>query len=765
MLFGLDAVRFGVEGVRFGWQHPWPGWVWALLIGGSGVLGWWVYRRVPMSKRWRATFSVVRAAALLVVLTMLSGPALIESSRRVEPDWIIVMADRSASMDAADGPGGITRDAQLREALRKGWPQWAQRAKHSRIVWLGFADGAFDLNASEAGVNLGTADGGRTDLAGALDAALDRAAARSLAGIVVLSDGRSSSSLSASSWERLRAQAAPVFTVALGATGQTQDLAVTASAPGRAFVDDAVPVAVRIDQVAQDGARIDATARLIDQDTGLVLDEREVHLEGGSAELTLLSTPKLAGEQRWRVEISTSVQDLVAENNQQDVVLEVLDEPLRVVYLDGTPRWEQRYLKNLLLREDSITSSALLMAPHRRYTQEGDVALIALPSSPEEWATIDVVVLGDVRPELLGDETMNQLREHVATRGAGLVWIGGAAATPHAYRGTPLAALLPFVTDGRGSTSVWDGPVTLARADAADALGVLRLGDRLREPWPAQLLDPATGWSRLWGVQRIGIDQLKPAAVPLAFAISESSGEDPQGWPAVMTMRFGAGRVIYMAADETWRWRYGLGDLLFDRFWLPMIRMAGRQSVARLGTEAAVRIDPRRPVAGRPVSVEVRLLDQSLVDAADAEVELAFTRTGDPDAEPERVEVRRRGTDDPTFLGTWIPSQPGTYQLSAATPLLAGVGLEQEVRVVRADDERRDPRPDHALLAKLAERTGGREVPTAEFAALADEIPNREVVVASPPKVETLWDTPLMLLVLIGLLTLEWVGRRLFRLA
>jgi len=764
MLLGLDSIRFGVEGVRFGWQHPWAGWVWALLIAASGVLGWWVYRRIPMHKGWRTTFSVVRALALLIVLVMLSGPALIESSRRVEPDWIMVLADRSASMDAADGPGGITRDAQLREALRRGWPAWSERAKRSRIVWLGFADGAFDLDATDQGVNLGAAEGGRTDLAGALEVALDRSAARSLAAIIVLSDGRSSSTLSAASWDRLRAQGAPVFTVALGATGQTQDLSVSASAPGRAFVDDAVPVAVRIDQVAQDGASVDAVARLIDQATGLVLDEREVVIENGSAEVTLLSTPKLAGEQLWRVEITSSVQDLVAENNQQDVVLEVLDEPLRVVYLDGTPRWEQRYLKNLLLREDSITSSSLLMAAHRRYTQEGDVALVALPGSPEEWAEIDVVVLGDVRPELLGDETMNQLRDHIATRGAGLVWIGGATATPHAYRGTPLAALLPFVTDGRSSTPVWEAPVTLARAEASDALGVMRLGDLPSEPWPDQLVDPATGWSRLWGVQRIGIDQLKPAAVPLAFALSES-GDDPRGWPAIMTMRYGAGRVIYMATDETWRWRYGLGDLLFDRFWLPMIRMAGRQSLARLGTEAAVRIDPRQPIAGRPVSVEVRLLDQSLVDAADAVIELEFKRAGDPDSEPQRVNVRRRSEDDPTFLGTWIPSQPGTYQLEAATPLLAGVGLEQEVRVVRADDERRDPRPDHALLASLAERTGGRVVEPNELAALADEIPNREVVVASPPKVETLWDTPMMLIVLLGLLTLEWIGRRLFRLA
>ncbi len=763
-LLGLDAVRFGVEGVRFGWQRPWPSWLWVVLIAGAAGVAWWVYRRLPMARRWRVVLGCVRGVTLVLVLVMLSGPALIESSRRVEPDWIMVLADRSASMEAADGPDGATRNEQLREALRAAWPQWSQRAERSRLVWLGFADGAFDLAASDQGVTLGDAAGVRTDLEAALDEALDRGAARSLAGIVVLSDGRSSSALSADSWDRLRAKGVPVFTVALGATGTTRDLAVTATAAARAFVDDAVPVQVRIDQVADAGEATPAVARLIDELTGRVLDERAISVDGGSVELTLLATPDRPGAQRWRVEIDAGEGDLVAENNTQELTVEVLDEPLRVVYLDGTPRWEHRYLKNLLLREDSITSSSLLLAARRRYTQEGNVAIAQLPNSPEEWADIDVVVLGDVRPELLGEETMNQLRDHIATRGAGLVWIGGSRATPHGYRGSPLAALLPFTLASQAQTPVWDDAVTLVRADASDALGVLRLGDTPSEPWPSQLSDPLTGWSRLWGVQKIAVDRLKPAAVPLAFAQGDSI-VDARGWPVVMTMRYGAGRVVYLATDETWRWRYGLGDLLFDRFWLPIVRMAGRQSLARLGTEAALRIDPRQPVAGRAVSIELRLLDQALVDAAEGAVEFDLARSGEPDAEPQRVSVRRLGEDDPTFLGTWIPSEPGTYELKAATPLLAGVGLQREVRVVRADDERRDPRPDHALLASLAQRTGGRVVPTGELGALAEEIPNREVVVASPPKIQTLWDTPLMLVLLVVLLGAEWAGRRLLRLA
>ena len=761
-LLGLDTLSFGGDGVALAWERPWASWIWAVLLAGCILLAWWTYRRLEGSFRARFTLGTLRGLALLVVLVMLSGPMLTEESQRTEPDWIVVLADRSASMDVRDVQEGVSRDQQLRELVRTSWPAWAERSTRSRVLWLGFDSAAFDLAPVEGGINLGEADGIRTDVATALASALDRTAARSVAGVVVLSDGRSVGAPDAPLWDRLRAQGTPIFAVPLGASGVTRDLSITATGPQRAFVEDAVPIAVRIDRVADDGEITMATARLIDSATGLLLDERRVEVGPQGADVLLQTTPQEAGSVTWRVELSVDGGDLIAENNTQDLSVQLVDEPLRVVYIDGSPRWEHRYLKNLLLREDSVTSSSLLLAANRRFTQEGNVALVGLPRSPEEWAEIDVVILGDVRPELLGDEVLSQLRDHVATRGAGLIWIGGPASTPHRYRGTALGALLPFTVSEQARMAVWSEPVTMARSEGAEAMGVLRLGDRVDEPWPAQLRDPATGWSRLWGVQQISIDQLKPAAVPLAFAITGAESADDQ-WPIVMTMRYGAGRSVYMATDETWRWRYGLGDLLFDRFWLPIIRLAGRESLARLGTEVAVTIEPREPLVGQPATVEVRLLDQSLIDAATETLVLELQRVGDQ--EPRRVTVRRRAEGDATYIGSWIPQEPGEHRVRSGTPLLAGIGLDQSVTARVVDDERRDPRPDHALLASLAERTGGRVVPPDELSTLPELIPNRAVVLDSPPTIEILWDKPLVLILLITLLTAEWLGRRLLRLA
>src|SRR5262249_55026621 len=117
--------------------------------------------------------------------------------------------------------------------------------------------------------------------------------------------------------------------------------------------------------------------------------------------------------------------DLSEANNEVTLRLDLVDRPIRVGYFDGYPRWEYRYLKNLLVREGSIRSSIMLLAPDRRFLQEGTDPLLALPRNAQEWGQFDVIIMGDVRPELFSREQLDAMREVVAKRGGGLLWIGG----------------------------------------------------------------------------------------------------------------------------------------------------------------------------------------------------------------------------------------------------------------------------------------------------------------------------------------------------
>ncbi len=824
-LFGLDAMRFASPGVEFGFARPFPAWAWFLAIVAAFVLAVWSYAHLEGPRRVRMALGVVRALILLLLLLVISGPQLVRPNERVEQDWVLALVDRSASMTIADAPtpgdagGRITRDEQLARALEAAGARLQALADGRVVVWLGFDSGVFDLKkdtgqkaratgdtgqkagatgAGAAAVELGAPDGRRTSIGVALDQALARAAARPVSGVIVLSDGRSIDEPGRAALRRLQAEHIPVFTVPLGSADPIEDLAIAgAEAPQLAFIKDTIPVAVDVDRLGMNGERpARGRVRLIEKATGLVLDEQALPQDpaawrDGRAKVVLTTRSEQPGTPTWIVRVVPDGPDLIDENNEAELRPEVVDRPLRVVFFDGYPRWECRYLKWLLVREKSVRSASLLLASNRQYIREGDIELRAIPRSPEEWAAFDVVVMGDVQAGLFSREQLEQLREHVAVRGAGLLWIGGPTATPGSWRDTPLADLLPFSMAGGDERNPavrdYDEPVTMAPAEAAERLGVLELSGSPTEPWPARLSDPATGWSRLRWAQRIDPRSVKPTSEVIAWAAPVSAGGARPGptpsegsTPIVLTMRYGAGRVMYVATDEIWRWRYARGEALPERFWLPLLRLQGRESLARTSRSASLEARPRRASAHQPVRVTVELLDQALVDAVrsvsslrvratrkdagasgeagparDAPVEITLAPEGDGSA---RAAVR-------SFAGVWVPDAAGTYRLEAIDPLLAGLALQTEVEVALDDDELRRPETDHPLLARLSEETEGQVLAPDELGRVADLLPNRELRIAGTPDIQTLWDRPFVLALLLALFTLEWVARRLMRLA
>ncbi len=250
-LFGLSGgVGFGDDAVQFGFARPMPAWAWLLVVLAAGVVSFWSYSRLTGSRPARLAMAALRAATLLALAVLISGPQLVRPNERVEKDWVLVLLDRSASMAIADAPGGagrMTRDQQLRDAVAGAWPAFATLAKDRTVVWMGFDSAVYDLKITESngaptGVDPGKAEGRRTSLGAALDQALARAAARPLSGVVILSDGRSADEPGRVAIKRLQAERIPVFAVALGSPDPVADLSVhAAEGPAMAFVNDTVP--------------------------------------------------------------------------------------------------------------------------------------------------------------------------------------------------------------------------------------------------------------------------------------------------------------------------------------------------------------------------------------------------------------------------------------------------------------------------------------------------------------------------------------------
>lgn len=789
-ILGLDGLKLGDAGVRLGFERPLPGWAWLLILIAAGLLSAWAYRGLVGPRPARVALASLRAALLVALAAILAGPVLLMQSETIERDWAVVLADRSASMTVQDHltPGAArhtTRDAALADAVAAAAETWSSLAAERNLLWLGFDARAFPLETSGATPTLGAPQGRATALARAFEHALRQTAARPVSGLILLTDGRTSDPPDRELLAQLKSRQIPVFVVPFGSATPLPDFAIARTDhPAAAFANDSIPVSVEIRRTPGNAdaqaARLSVT--LVDTSSGRVLDEQPVVFPDSAdqpARLTLTAVAQTAGSRDWAVRLVSPTPDIATDNDASPIRVDVIDRPVRLVYFDGYPRWEYRYLKNLFVRERSIRASALLLAPERRYLQEGADQLFTLPRTPQEWQPYDVIVIGDVRPEMFSREQLQQIRDHVANDGAGLLFIAGPGPTPNAWRATPLADLLPFTlaTDPAAVAAKpvqeWLEPVFMTPAPAAERLGVLRLADDRRGTWPASLTDPGSGWASFRFAQRIPMARLKPAAEPLAYALplSESATPSAARDPLILTMRFGAGRVVYSATDEIWRWRYARGETLPERFWLPIIRLLARQSLVASGEPALLTADPEDTVVNQPVTLTLRLLDQSLQDSRPRTVQARVTKDADPtrpsavtrDAAVELRAEAAEGVASSTLTATWIPTEPGRYTVRVTEPTLAALDLSDAINVTAPDDELRDAAADHGLLAELASQTGGAVLTPDRLGELPDLLPNRRLRLLGSPQSETLWDRPLVWVLIVCLVTAEWVGRRLIR--
>ena len=363
-------------------------------------------------------------------------------------------------------------------------------------------------------------------------------------------------------------------------------------------------------------------------------------------------------------------------------------------------------------------------------------------------------MLGDVPAGFFSPEQQEMMRELVAARGAGLLVIGGPRFAPRSWEGTPLAEMLPF--SGPLALASIDRDVSMRPSESARRLGVLGWAADEAGGFPEEVSEPQTQWARLRWAQAIDPDRLKPAAETLA--------ESEAGEPLLVRMRYGAGQSMHLATDETWRWRYGRGETLQERFWIPLLRLLGRDAIASGGSEIRLRAAPASLALGDRATIELEIEDARALDFDLASVAVSIEQDG---ARVGEIDLPR--TADGLHAAAWAPESTGTFTMRIAESellRLGAAGAECQIEVVRPDDEWRTPEADHEALRALAESTGCAVVDPvpASLATLPSRLPDRSVVVPIPI-VEPIWSSPLALIVALLLLSAEWIGRRMLRYA
>lgn len=504
------ADRMGVEPPRAGeavaphirFEQPWPQWaLLAVVVGGSAFVIWLYRRESRAPAASKALLASLRIALILLTVFLLSEAAL--SVDRTGLPYLAVMVDDSASEQIADqyekpetqaeavalagtgGGGGAAKDeeasrlAVARGLLLKDDASLLRSLQKQHRVRLYLTSNATRLLAEidrpedvapavdklravqAAGPQTRLGDGVRqvlTELRGAPPSAM-----------ILMSDGQTTDGEPLVKAAELAARkGVPLFAVGLGSAEPARDLELTdLLVDDVVFVDDAVRFQAKLAARGLEGQKV--KVRLVERPPGAkpdapgrVIKEIEVDAppDGKPARVEIVHEPKETGEKSFVLEVDPRPRELQVENNRIERTVSVRKEKLKVLIAESEPRYEFRYLKNYLEREETIDLSVVLLSSDPEYSEQDRSAIPVFPATKEELFEFDVVLFGDVDPSYLSQAQMKNLAEFAEEKGGGILFVAGELFNPLSYRGTPLEALLPIeLADARNPSAVGT-PVT-----------------------------------------------------------------------------------------------------------------------------------------------------------------------------------------------------------------------------------------------------------------------------------------------------------------
>lgn len=758
-----------------------------ILLPLTAACAWIGYAGQSLSTRARLTLVTLRFLSLCLLLAIVFRPVFIKRREEVKPAEVLVLVDDSASMQRRDAYSG---DERLREKLTElGGKPVAERSRSElvraaldSVLLPRFASGGYQPRLYRFAENLepltGTAAlearGHATHVGDALQQALSAARGHHVTDVVILSDGRSNGGLAALEAARAAAAAGlPVHTVVVGDTRPERNVVVEiAEAPSSALDGDEVEVSVRVLARGVTGrpkARV-VLVELGNEREGLgarPVAESEVELDESGQKVVLVAppgTPDLrTNERRFRVEVPPLQDETLRDDNAVEFGVHITPEKIRVLFVDAYPRWEYRYLKNLLLRADAnLEVQCYLLSATPDFLQESTKGLPALTSVPTNRKDLlehyDVIILGDVNPYAVSpdpsrcEEFMASLREFVE-RGGGLIFEAGEWNSPRSYAGTPLEELVPVVLDTGGRNAVsTDTTVEFHPAldDAAHPHEIVRL---VPDPKQNRVL-----WEEPGGLRGFywyyPVVRAKPGAQTLLRHPADANAHGK--FPLLVAGYYPAGRTLFLAVDSTWMWRYRYGERYHERFWRNAIRWV---ALGRLKSgDRRIQMDSQRARydLDERVTLEARVLDEDF-------------RPSEKPSIPARLSDSEGRASD--FVLELVPERPGLYrasfeveragQYSAWVESNGQRAAGTDFEVVLPSRENADPSPDPQTLISISAATHGRSVDLARVQDLESEFPGKEErrePISS--ELEDAWDHWGTLLLALLLLGGEWVLRK-----
>ena len=728
-------------------RSSWPRWLLALGVVGVGLLLAWVLRGrraagTQLSGRWRLPLIwLLQWSVAALIMVLLWQPAIAISELVPQANVIAVLVDDSRSMGIAEQ--GVSRLQLASQALQGAWLASLSRTFQTRLYR--FDSSLVRVEGPAAAL---TASGAATHLNAALDQFASDTASVPVGAVVLLSDGGDNSGrIDRSTVEVLRQRHIPVHTVGFGAVRVPQDIEIESVAlTGRALAHSRVTAVVEVAQsgfanrhtsvTVRDGARLLATRELtLGADGATVSTELTLDLPDAGPRVLRFAVAPLPGEANTR-------------NNEVGRLVNVEAGPRRILYVEGEPRWEYKFIRRAEEDDTAVQLVSMLRTSenkiYRQGVRDGLELAEGFPTRPQDLFGYDGVIMGSVDAGYFNAGQQALLREFVDRRGGGLLFLGGRQSlSDGVWGGSQLNELLPVTLPMVGGMFRRDPAtvgLTAAGADSAvtrlvdDRTANIALWDRL--PYLADFQNAGTA---------------KAGALELA-----QMHVNGRTLPLLVTQNYGRGRTAVLATGGTWRWQMSLplGDPAHSVFWHQLLHWLVADTRGQLSAQvsaSAVQDDGHLQLLA-----DVR--DRNYLPATDAVVNAHVIG---PDRLQAQVPLRLVPGQPGRYQSDWTAPAAGMYvaDISAAQGSLAA---GHDTVVFQREDgvaENFHTGQNVELLKSLAADTGGRYWSAADLAGLARAIPFANAGVAVQ-KFQDLWNMPAVFALLILLPLGEWLLRR-----
>jgi uncharacterized membrane protein len=734
----------------------WPGWVlWLLILACVAALGVLLWSRLPQSapnvSRGRAGLVwFLQSLLIATVLVLLWQPAITVAELAPQQNVIAVVLDDSRSMAIADsdGDGKLTREAAAVNALEHGVLAGLQKKFQVRLYRL-------DRRvAPVAALDQIHPSAPATHINAGLQQLTADTADLPIGAVVLLSDGSENSldgsgDIALATIQALRNRRLPVHTVGFGKEQATHDVELSdVRVASRAMADSRIPATVTFHQRGYAGSNV----LLMVRDGDKTLGSREVTLsaDGVTQVETVFFDPGAAGVKNLQVSLGPLAKEENNANNSISRMLGVSDEKRRILYVEGEPRWEYKFIRRAEDDDKLVQVASMLRTTENKIYRQGisdpKELEAGFPVRPEDLFAYQGIILGSVEAGYFTPLQQELLREFVDRRGGGLLFLGGRFSLGDGGWGeSSLVDLLPTVLPKTRNTFHRDPATAELTAAGADS-PITRLTE-----------DAAANVER-WKKLTYLMDYQEAGTPKAGATVLAQLNAGGRKLPLLVTQNYGRGRTAIMATSGTWRWQMSqpLGDTAHDLFWQQLLRWLVMESPGQVVATAPAQT--LMDDGHLELSASVRNKDYQ--PAPDARVTAHFIG---PDGLSVLMDMTPVADNPGVFQAAWTAEKPGSYLAEVtATGNKSSEPLGGDALPFQRIDgvaESFHTEQNRELLQKLSSETGGRYWQPADLSRLPNEISYSDAGI-SVRDVKELWNMPIVFLFLMMLLSAEWLLRR-----